>query len=173
MSYEIIEEEWLPINDSDNAYISNLGNVSRNGKQVVPIEDTEGYLRVTVGGKLGRDRIHRLVAKAFIENPYYKPFVNHIDGNKKNNRADNLEWCTPHENSLHASRTGLLSHDTRRKGYVLAVNVKDGQSCVFLNQAHVARVIGADDSEVCKCLKGKRKTTHGYTLEYIDSLAIK
>jgi len=167
---QITEEEWLPINDSDNAYISNYGNVVRNGKRVIPIEDTEGYLRVNVGGKTKRDRIHRLVAKAFIDNPNYKPFVNHIDGNKKNNKADNLEWVTPKENSLHASKTGLLSHNTGRKGYVLAVEVKTGQSVVFLNQAHVAKVIGADDSEVCKCLAGKRKTTHGYTLEYIDKL---
>jgi len=169
MNYEI-EEEWLPIVDSDNAYISNLGNVSRNGKQVIPDEDSEGYLRVSVGGRIKRDRIHRLVAKAFIANPNYKPYVNHIDGNKKNNRIDNLEWCTPKENSMHASKTGLLSHDTGKKGAILAVNIKDGQSCVFLNQAHVAKVIGADDSEVNKCLKGKRKTVHGYTLEYINTL---
>jgi len=165
-----IEEEWMPIIDSDNAYISNFGNVSRDGKKVIPKEDSEGYLRVNVGGKLKRDRVHRLVAKAFIDNPKYKPFVNHIDGNKKNNRVDNLEWVTPKENAVHASEHDLLSHDTGRKGYILAVNVKNGQSCVFLNQAHVAKVIGADDSEVNKCIKGKRKTVHGYTLEYIANV---
>ena len=163
-------EEWLPINGSDNAYVSNLGNVSRDGKRLVPKEDSEGYLRVSVGGKIGRERVHRLVAIPFVANPEHKLYVNHKDGNKKNNRADNLEWCTPKENSIHASKHGLLSHDTGHKGYVMAVNIKNGQSCVFLNQAHVAKVIGADDSEVNKCLKGKRKTVHGYRLEYLDTI---
>ena len=51
--------------------------------------------------------IHRLLAETFLENPTNKLYVNHIDGNKKNNTLENLEWATPAENNIHAYRTGL------------------------------------------------------------------
>lgn len=65
----------------------------------------KGYRRVNFGP--GPQLIHRLVATYFVENPDNKPDINHIDGNKLNNRADNLEWVTNAENRAHAVRNGL------------------------------------------------------------------
>lgn len=74
---------------------------------IVPVG--KGYLSVTLYGASGtkRELVHRLVAQAFVPNPQGKPAINHKDGNPRNNRADNLEWCTQRENVHHAIRTGL------------------------------------------------------------------
>lgn len=53
-------------------------------------------------------RVHAHVAELFIPNPDNKPVVNHIDGNKRNSHADNLEWVTYSENTIHAYKLGLI-----------------------------------------------------------------
>jgi hypothetical protein len=63
------------------------------------------YLSTTVKHK--DYRVHRLVAEAFCEKSEGKHVVNHKDGNKMNNHADNLEWCNKSENEKHAYATGL------------------------------------------------------------------
>lgn len=59
--------------------------------------------------------VHRLVTITFISNPLHKLFINHKDGNKKNNRVDNLEWCTRSENCQHAWDTGLQTKRGKTK----------------------------------------------------------
>ena len=77
----------------------------------------KSYLRVTLRNKGGKKhrKIHRLVALAFVSRPPGKGTVNHIDGNTKNNRVENLVWTTNVENIKHAWRTGLMKNSARRK----------------------------------------------------------
>lgn len=77
--------------------------------KLTPKLDKYGYYKVTlsVNRKLTYRTIHRIVAETFIPNPNNLPQVNHIDGNKTNNRVENLEWVTPRENTLHAHSSGL------------------------------------------------------------------
>lgn len=104
-------DKWLPISKFPNYVISDDGRVKNmvTGRELKPIQESTGYSHVTLcnDGKHHQTSIHRLVAQTFIPNPNNKPMVNHIDGDKANNRVDNLEWCTQSENMRHAYRTGL------------------------------------------------------------------
>lgn len=82
--------------------------IGPSGKVLKPAVSNCGYERVAIyrNGKQKRLSVHRLVAETFFGEPT-APNVNHKDGNKRNNAALNLEWCTPSENSKHAVRTGL------------------------------------------------------------------
>lgn len=71
------------------------------------------------GGKRKTHYIHRLVAFGFVPNPDNKPVVNHKDGNKLNNCADNLEWCTRSENAKHACSLGLMYPELSNKDGLL------------------------------------------------------
>lgn len=114
-------EVWKPIKGYEGLYeVSNYGKVKTLRKMSGTCYRKEhelslnrlsvdGYVRIALrkNDKSWETKLHRLVAEAFIPNPLNKKTVNHIDGNKLNNRADNLEWADRHEQLAHAYRLGL------------------------------------------------------------------
>lgn len=86
--------------------------IRKDGKKLTIIgrilkteKDTKGYIRVQIPNNT--IKIHREVAKAFISNPLNLKEVNHIDGDKTNNKVENLEWCSHKQNIRHAIENGL------------------------------------------------------------------
>lgn len=112
---------WKPVKGYEGYYeINQNGLVKRVDTQqyVVEHKNHKGYMKVNLnlsGVRKGK-AVHRLVAEAFVDNIHDKPFVNHIDGDKFNNSASNLEWVTDSENKLHAFKNGLISKVGSRNG---------------------------------------------------------
>lgn len=133
-----MKEIWKDIGGYSGDYqISNLGRVKsfkkkNHGKILKLGKDGCGYYRIGLmkHGKRVTEKVHRLVACAFIPNPENKPEVNHKDSNKTNNAIKNLEWSTHHENAIHCFSIGSgKSRDT--KGYK-NVNAKLNENDVRL-----------------------------------------
>lgn len=107
--FMLLLEYWLPVVGYEKYYEISYGGIMRNVTTKVCKKyhvDKHGYLNVNVPPK-GCERVHRLVAATFVSNNFNKPEVNHIDGNKLNACAYNLEWVTRKENMEHAFLIGL------------------------------------------------------------------
>lgn len=102
----------VPVTGYPKYLVSSDGYVVGARGEVLKTDPNKtGYLRITLcrDGVTKRVFVHKLVALHFVQNCDSKPIVNHKDGNKLNNRADNLEWTTHQENLAHALDTGLRS----------------------------------------------------------------
>lgn len=140
--------------------------VGPRGRPLVPhINRKTGYsqLVLRINGKASLALVHRLVAEAFIPNPYGKPTVNHKNGDKTDNRAENLEWATRSENMRHAYREHLAPTVP-----VTAVS-KEGTAREFDSISEAARFCGATHiGGIWNALRGKAKTAYGYHWQYAD-----
>ena len=178
-----MDEIWKPINNYEEIYeVSNTGSIrslERRGNWKAHImsliNSTDGYIRVTLckNSKAKMYLVHRLVAEHFIPNPGNKPCINHKDGNKQNNKVDNLEWCTYSENELHAMNTGLvnknkmsMAHKKPIVQYTLSGDfVKEYDSIKQANDTNV-NIYG---TSISKCLTGVYKTAGGYIWKYREN----
>lgn len=159
---------WKDIEGYEGLYqVSTLGRVknSRTGRVLKVGKIGNGYLIVNLykDGKRTNYKVHRLVAQAFIPNPQNKPQVNHIDEDKENNYVENLEWSTAKENNNHGTRTLRMSK-TKSKPIICVETGID-----YYGISECARQMGLHQQSITAVLKGKLKTTGGYTFKYKEN----
>ena len=138
-------EIWKPIPSYETLYeISNNGVVKSLRTGAVKCSSNNGkYKQVTLtkNGTSKTYKVHRLVAQAFIPNPNNYPQINHIDGNKKNNNAENLEWCTNSVNQIHAYSHNL-NQGSRGKGTIIGVTYPNGNYIEYSSLKKAAQALG-------------------------------
>lgn len=162
---------------------SNLGRVKsfiRNHKtgQILnnKVVNSAGYLRVSILGR--KYFIHRVIAELFVPNPDNKPEVNHKDGNKTNNKADNLEWVTRSENMKRAYKLGLQKSSEKQKQAVSKWNkehrikkvyqydTKGNLLNIFKSQQEAAKILNLSEASISRILNGQRNNRKNYILTY-------
>lgn len=163
-------EIWKDVVGSNGEYmVSSMGKVmtTKTHRILKPCIDERGYERVCLFkvDRRRRFKVHRLVAAAFIPNPHDKPQVNHIDGNKRNNSIENLEWVTNEENFVHSVESGLRENHKafceRTKKRIIATSIEDGSQMVFDSILSAGRALKT--CHIPDVIKGKRKQAKGYT----------
>lgn len=109
----ISEEKWLPVVGYENFYeVSDKGRIRKVSSEIIgQWSNDQGYMLVRLSNPRKMLRVHRIVAAAFICNPYNFTTVNHIDFNTKNNSVANLEWCTQKDNLRHSDIAGRMQKD--------------------------------------------------------------
>lgn len=143
------------VSDRGRVRNRNTGRILRAGK------NPKGYSIVSLytDGKSHTQKVHRLVAEAYCLNPYRSREINHIDGNKDNNSADNLEWCTGSKNIKHAYDNGLKQPPRMKKVRIVETNE------IFDSMSECARHINGTVSGIYDCINGRQSTHRGYHFE--------
>lgn len=125
------------------------------------LNKTTGYLQTCLrkNGQLSKNTVHRLVGIYFVENPFNKPLINHLDGDKQNNYWRNLEWATYSENSIHSYALGLSKSGNSHYNTVVPIEDvhkimlrrRNGESAIS-----IANEYGVGDKQIYAICAGKR-----------------
>lgn len=151
-------------NDNGNQY-----NIFRRGKILHQMTASSQYKQVRLCKKLYS--VHRLVAEAFLDNLDNKPQVNHKDGNKSNNKVDNLEWVTPRENMQHAVDNGLVIYEkSNQKAKAVLQFDLDGNFVKEWVSLSSVKKSGYTLSLISSCVKNRKgfNTAYNYIWKYKD-----
>ena len=165
--------------DPDSMQVVN----KKTDRPLKPSKDGAGYAQVSLwkNNKGQHKTLHRLFAEAYIPNPDNLPYINHKDENPMNYNLDNLEWCTQSYNQRYGTvndrRGPKISASSKgkpkpwvaeQKGLPIVAIGPWGETSDYPSAREAARQLGLDQSTVTAVLKGRRKTTGGYTFKYLN-----
>lgn len=151
--------KWVEIRDFPNYFVTDGGLVKYKGKPLKPKVDRDGYLQVSMfkNGKWYHKKVHRLVAEYFVPNPDNLPTVDHIDGNKRNNKANNLRWADEFEQRVN------VKDDYARP---IIAHIRDEYK-VFSNAKRCANHFHVPKDELVKAIHKGHKID-GWAVEFVD-----
>ena len=167
--------EWRNIEDSSNYEVSNEGIIrNKTTKKELKGRITKnGYLQVSLkidkDNKFSNRYVHRIVALAFLLNDdKEKNQVNHIDGDKTNNKVENLEWCTQEENQKHAWVNGFSINKGQKP--VGAYDKENNLVMSFPSIENAAKYFGKKRVNIDNALHHKKNqyTAYGYVWKFLN-----
>lgn len=163
-------EEWRPIEGTAGNYeVSSYGRLWSNisHRELRTYINSDGYVMATfpISGVKKRRMMHRIVANAFIPNTEGKPQINHIDANRTNNHVENLEWCTPSENTRHSFKLGISKGTPHHEKPVVR---SDGK--LYNSMSDAARDLNVPYSYIRDVCNGTQKTTRGYGFQRVEGV---
>jgi len=165
---EFMEEKWLDafIKNTNCTYeVSNTGKVRNKATkyELKQFDNGQGYKTVAIWVENNTKRkkfyVHRLIALSFIKNIENKRYVNHKDGNKSNNNAENLEWCTCSETQKHKYRV-LKCKYPKRKIFSKAIKIKCLETGeIYKSVRGAARILNIDARLISRSIHSNGRYT--------------
>lgn len=170
---------------SDSGHIRSVDRFDIGGNKIKGVVLKQrsargGYLRVGLwkDGVMKTTLVHRAIAAAYVPNPEAKPQVNHVDENKENNTAENLEWVSCKENVNHGTRNARIVANSDRVGAaeklrksVIQMTIEDKVVAKWPSIRSAARATGINNGSISNCCRGIKKSTHGFKWALAEEVA--
>lgn len=179
------DERWKTIRAFPDYWISTWGRVysSQSDRFLYGTPLEHGHIDVSfrANGRRYHRYMHRLVAEAFIPNPYELPIVRHLDDDPSNNHVDNLAWGTQLDNMGDCIRSGRFRYFTRedieranaaRRTPIIAVDIDTGAKYVFVSQQEASRVLGIPQPSISDSVRRRKRPVNGYIFYYQNEYGV-